>query len=754
MVIFGQLDVVGRRLAQESHNQKSCFLMLAIKWPFTESSTNSCVSAPLEEKRKRFVFGWRYLLPLHFLVFAIAMSISEPLWQCSDEVAGLLTKSSEKAQVYMDQHHIDFDRDLDTFRQGRMDWHVGFDSLLAEVARDYKSLVSDEEYSGTCQTRYPIIIFVANMSFLLALVCTFGYFIFQDATTSFGASQREIYIALNAFCLFITILAVFTYPAVNLLHVAVKLSAALEDCVLGLKALQRRVIGQHMDLDLYNLHATIWDGVTFGVREPVFNYVVNKHFEDWLVRRIAVLVGVSLWIVAYLVLRSNVKSLLQWRKAIPSVVCIGVTFPGSRDPLKLWRVGSGCIVSSSRGLILTNWHLFQRMGVDQEEEPMRIDDIWSVGSGGGAMRNGHRHANSPLAFNYHPQSSSEDAMDATTNRHHHESLWRQVSESTTESTLSPTATTTRALEEEEDDDDEVDKYGVPLSDKRHQMPNHSRSAPAMMQQPKTNTATTTPNNKANMLHQAVHRHLVHSNQYAESLQETYPEMKIYIGTATRGHPHWQYEAEFTSVESPSSEFTPFGLDLLLLKITKKVGFQGLNFSESGPSASESMHAFTYSFESINTVQEGEQFDLRRENMVKLEIGNPFKLFPTDKLRLLGFPASGGYSLSVLTTYFTSMSFDYPSNQRGAWVNVNTQLPSGGSGGAAVNGQGQLVGISTQTKGELTNIRSITEAKHLIHKAKREVDRERALKEKKRTSLISPGGISCSEKCRIGHSLFI
>ncbi|KAH9260251.1 hypothetical protein BASA81_001420 [Batrachochytrium salamandrivorans] len=705
------------------------------------------------EKRKSRL-GWKSMVPLHVLVFALSLSISQPMQLCSTEVAGILAKSSLKASLCMEQHHIDFEHDLQAFRQSRLEWHTGFDSLLNDVAGDYQSLISDEGYTGQCQNRYPAMIFVANSAFLLALVCTFGYFIFQDATTSFGASQTEIYVALNVLWLLIIVLGVFTYPAMHLMKVAVKLSVTLEQCVLELKQLQRQVITQRMDLDLYNLHATIWDGVSFGVREPVFNYVVDKDFALWMVRRVQFLATASLCIVVFLFYRSNVKSLLQWRKAIPSVVCIGVTFPGSKDPHKLWRVGSGCIVSSRRGLILTNWHLFQRMGVDAAAEEPHPDshqfDNWSTGSATGfpSSRQLPNHQQPYAGFAY-KQSSSEDAMDSMRRSIQHvresesPSLWRQSSAASSSSTAPmqemPMDEDEDDGNEEEDNGYEMDEYGVPLG---RRLPAHSSSAPALMQ--------TTPPLPPTLANAAVHRHLVHSNQYAESLQETFPEMKIYIGTATRGHPHWQYEADFTSVESPSSEFTPFGLDLLLLKITRKVCFQGLNFSEAGPSASESMHAFTYSFDAVNTVQEGENFKLMAEGLVKLKIGNPFKLFPTDKLRLLGFPASGGYSLSVLTTYFTSMSFDYPKHLRGAWVNVNTQLPSGGSGGAAVNAQGHLVGIATQTKGELTNIRSITEATHLIQKAKREVDRERA-GDKKRSIFISPVS-GCSFPMR--QSLFI
>ena len=144
--------------------------------------------------------------------------------------------------------------------------------------------------------------------------------------------------------------------------------------------------------------------------------------------------------------------------------------------------------------------------------------------------------------------------------------------------------------------------------------------------------------------------------------------------------------------------------------------------------------------------------VERENLVEFDIGNPFKLFAgTDKLRLLGYPASGGFTLSVLTGYFTSISFDYPTKHRGTWLNVNIALPHGGSGGAAINSKGELVGICTQTKGDLTNIRSITEAKHLIEKAKTEIDHEK--KKKEQQQVIKDGGnghtlTSSSSKCEI------
>jgi hypothetical protein len=146
--------------------------------------------------------------------------------------------------------------------------------------------------------------------------------------------------------------------------------------------------------------------------------------------------------------------------------------------------------------------------------------------------------------------------------------------------------------------------------------------------------------------------------------------------------------------------------------------------------------------------------MEAEGLRKFQVGNPFKLFAgSDKLRLLGYPASGGFTLSVLTGYFTSMSFDYPTKQRGAWLNVNISLPYGGSGGAAINSKGELVGICTQTKGDLTNIRSITEAKHLIEKAKKQVDADLKKKADESTSAAGSRNSSSGIKKKLFSSKF-
>jgi hypothetical protein len=196
-------------------------------------------------------------------------------------------------------------------------------------------------------------------------------------------------------------------------------------------------------------------------------------------------------------------------------------------------------------------------------------------------------------------------------------------------------------------------------------------------------------------------------------------VRIIVGTSERGHPRWQYEAELMShLDSPSADYESFGLDLSMLRITKRVEFENLHPVEGKQDGGLS---FKYSFDRV-TAKDID--DVTTEGLVKCEIGKPESLRAgDDSLRLLGYPASGGYQLSVLTGFFTSMSFDYADQRRGAWLNININLPHGGSGGAAVNSQGELVGICTQTLGDLTNIRSIAEAVKMIDQAKREVDAE-------------------------------
>jgi len=631
-------------------------------------------------------------IPFHILVFALALALDDGILKCSADLGATLRKASEKADHFNSDHPIDFSSP-EEFRKSRALWHRDFDELLRFTARDYKALVADDLYDGPCESVYPHVFFFLDVAALLSLVVVAGFFVYQDTTTSFGASTNAVFVAVNALMGIFTFLGVLNFPILSLMKISVNLSLQLEECTQELKEIQRSVVGLALDLDEYNLHADIWDGSAFGVREPVFGNRIDTAFDVWITWWVGLLLIMTLVLGAYLMYRANVKSLMWWRSAIPSVVCIGVVFPESSEPQKLWRVGSGCIVSSSRGLILTNWHLFQKFGSDP--------DTASEGL-------------SPLPG--YARTSSEESVSKA----------EQMQINNLKRLLSL------------DVDTKTDEFGVPLYS--HETSSLQGTPPAAESSTSVHVLQTPPMSDNHMGDSSRHfnfesptpvaaavgakglrqRHLTNGKRFADSFAQIFPSMEIYVGTATRGHPNWQYTAKFTGVESPSAEFSRFGLDLLVLELKEKVEFDGLLAEDE---LGVEKHAYTYSFDAVHKKP---LLNLEEENLAKFKIGHPFSLKAGDeKLRLLGFPASGGFTLSVLTGYFTSMSFDYPAKHRGAWLNMSIALPHGGSGGAAINGMGELVGVCTQTKGELTNIRAITEAIPLIDRAKKVVDERHA-----------------------------
>ena len=210
---------------------------------------------------------------------------------------------------------------------------------------------------------HPYLFILLDTLAFSTLIIFVGFFLYQDYSTPFGASRASVFLVVNGILAMFTMLGVLNFPIIGLMKVSVNLSTKLEKSPLMLKAFQREIIGTYENgLDDYFLHANIWDGQQFGVRDPIFGYFVDTFFYVWIMRFImAVSVFVAV-VVLFLIYTASIKSLARWRKAIPSVVCIGVVYPSSKEPNKLWRVGSGCIVSKKRGLVLTNWHVFQRMG--------------------------------------------------------------------------------------------------------------------------------------------------------------------------------------------------------------------------------------------------------------------------------------------------------------------------------------------------------------------------------------------------------
>ena len=204
-----------------------------------------------------------------------------------------------------------------------------------------------------------------------------------------------------------------------------------------------------------------------------------------------------------------------------------------------------------------------------------------------------------------------------------------------------------------------------------------------------------------------------------------PGTKIVIGTSANGSfgreiPHWSMLAEYPAGEyrysaassrykkreSPAGAFTEDGkgLDLVFLGLVKRVQFHGMQ--ERGPD----MMRFD-SFEERSA--SGGWQELRtltqkpgRRKWRSFILGQAERLVRGyHKLRLLGYPGVGGHRLTVMTSYFTGNRTD----KGGSWLLTGAPMPSGCSGAPVVNPEGELVGVATQTYGEVSHIRSITDA---------------------------------------------
>ena len=193
--------------------------------------------------------------------------------------------------------------------------------------------------------------------------------------------------------------------------------------------------------------------------------------------------------------------------------------------------------------------------------------------------------------------------------------------------------------------------------------------------------------------------------------------KIVIGTARdslHGRPRWQFIAENPDISrsSPASEYTPNGngLDLVYLNLSNFVRFHGMREQDSTKMA----------YDNLTIENKDEPANVQRASFKKKLYKwrlNGFAFGRTEnlekgyhKLRLLGYPGVGGHGLSVITDYFTGHRQD---NSGGSWLLTAQPMPNGCSGGAVVNPEGELVGVATQTKGELSHIRSIVDASSVL-----------------------------------------
>jgi len=130
----------------------------------------------------------------------------------------------------------------------------------------------------------------------------------------------------------------------------------------------------------------------------------------------------------------------------------------------------------------------------------------------------------------------------------------------------------------------------------------------------------------------------------------------------------------------------------------------------------------------------------------IDIGNSVKVQVLDDLTIIGYPETGGATVTV------NVGIVEGTDPEGDWIKTDGRLMHGNSGGAAVDGEGKLVGIPTrivldEDKGRAYGAVGFLRPAHLVAAMLGE------LNESGRSSLAEPGrsrpGVAPSEKDQFG-----
>jgi S1-C subfamily serine protease len=106
-------------------------------------------------------------------------------------------------------------------------------------------------------------------------------------------------------------------------------------------------------------------------------------------------------------------------------------------------------------------------------------------------------------------------------------------------------------------------------------------------------------------------------------------------------------------------------------------------------------------------------------LTPIPIGDSSKVQIGDSMVIIGFPGLGGSSLTVTRGIHSGIARF--SDDPGSFIKTDTEINHGNSGGTAINGAGELIGIptagrvDTESSGKIGLVRPINEAKALIAK---------------------------------------
>jgi serine protease Do len=79
----------------------------------------------------------------------------------------------------------------------------------------------------------------------------------------------------------------------------------------------------------------------------------------------------------------------------------------------------------------------------------------------------------------------------------------------------------------------------------------------------------------------------------------------------------------------------------------------------------------------------------------LSVGNSDELASGDPIVVIGFPGLAGDTFTLTSGTVSGFSPDESNHLEKGWIKTDTEINRGNSGGMAINGQGELVGVPTK-----------------------------------------------------------
>jgi hypothetical protein len=662
------------------------------------------------------------------------------------------------------------------FRESTAKWHRDLRDLQESIEKkfnlEFQRDWDDDDFVPVCSNvKLAYTVFLAADSFmLLILILVVLRIVYKDFCTVYGANRRSVVIQFHATLAAVECLLIFNFPLYQLSMAAVGLAYQFKRSVDALKKIQVNLLATddpQMFDDLY-LRASIWQGKRFGVKEPLSGIHLDTLYVDTFRTRTYLFILAIAISVSILMWRASVRSITRWRRNVNAVCSIGIVIPNGTT---IFRVGSGVLVNgvnkngrssySSKPLIITNWHCIHDI-VDVSKSPAsqkrtslklrtHVNVLqsqtsitrkscsydapgWKILIG---VRDVESSGKGDIRWSYTGKIIAESPMREFVTRKKVREV-EEVEEVKESRTSGRSAASAVGLPDDEnggEDNDGATNVGM--------------SAPRMARQM--------------------------SELYQDSLNQTSEPPS---STLQR------------TLSSSSLEDYLTGIDISILTISKEIKVHGLKKSANNRN---------YIFDSIEEtpVEEGEtsfidnqqnqeqQQDqqlkvkkhaqilkrlkrLKRFDTVNEGVGESFFFLSmsslssgltspsvttllsvrmSDQLRLMGYPPdAGGYDMSILTTFFTGVDYQDRQKNEGRYLLANTVLPNGFSGGAAVNDDGELVGICTAEYAGISCIRDYVDVKPLVMNASqilldREVSEISKIKNSIRTTLLDNVRIS-------------